>query len=405
MTAHRGFLPYGRQLIEDDDVSAVAATLHSDWLTTGPKVEAFEEALATRVGASHAVSCASGTAGLHLAVLALGLSPQHRAIVPSLTFLATANVIRHVGAEVIFADVDPETGLMGAPQLHEALERGAADQVRAILPVHLNGQCGDLEVIAELAAERGLKVVDDACHALGTGYRTASGEEVLVGSCRHSDLTVFSFHPVKTIAMGEGGAVTTADADLHRRLARLRSHGIVREAADFVRADLALDDEGEPNPWYYEMHELGLNYRASDIHCALGLSQLKKLDRFVGRRRQLANAYDELLAPFAPTVRPVARVPDCLSAWHLYVVLIDFDSLAIDRAGLIKGLRERGIGSQVHYMPLHLQPYYRQRYGEMTLPGAETYYARCLSLPLFAGMEPSDVERVVSSLAEVLDAA
>ncbi len=399
------FLPYGRQLIDEDDVGAVAAVLRGDWLTTGPKVGAFEAALAARLGAGQALACSSGTAGLHLAALALGVGPGHQVIVPALTFLATANACRLAGAEIVFADVDPDTGLMGREELARALERADQSALKAVLPVHLNGQCADLEAISELAKGHGLKVVDDACHALGTSYATATGERVEVGCCRHSDLTVFSFHPVKAIAMGEGGAVTSNDAALHRRLALLRSHGMTREATEFENPELALDDAGEPNPWYYEMPEPGLNYRASDIHCALGLSQLGKLDRFIAARRGLAARYDELLEPLAPALRPLARTAGCVPAWHLYVVVVDFQAIGSDRAQLMKRLREQGIGTQVHYLPLHLQPYYRRRYGEISLPGAESYYARCLSLPLFAEMTSADVERVAASLSRMVGAS
>jgi UDP-4-amino-4,6-dideoxy-N-acetyl-beta-L-altrosamine transaminase len=395
-------LPYGRHLIEDDDVAAVVAALKSGWLTTGPAVEAFEETLAGRVGAAHAASCSSGTAALHLAALALSLGPGDRVVVPALTFLATANAVRYVGAEVVFADVDPDTGLMGDSQLRDAMARATDGTVKAVFPVHLAGQCASMERIAAVAADRGLRVVEDACHALGSTYRSRNGESVRVGSCRHSDMTVFSFHPVKTVTMGEGGAVTTNDGELYRRLMRLRNHGMERDATAFVQADLAFDREGKASPWYYELQELGYNYRASDINCALGMSQLGKLDRFVAGRRALVAHYDTRLASLAPIVRPLGRVAGCQAAWHLYTVMIDFKAAAVERATVMRRLREAGIGTQVHYLPVHMQPYYRRRYGEQRLIGAETYYGRSLSLPLFAGMEERDVERVVSALTKSL---
>ena len=403
MSAHAGeFLRYGGHLIEDDDVAAVERVLRGEWLTTGPTVKAFEEAFAQTVGARFAVSCSSGTAALHLASLALRLAPGDNVIVPALTFLATANAVRYVGAEVILSDVEADTGLMRGAHLQQALERAPSEKITALYPVHMNGQCADMEAIAGIAAERGLRVVEDACHALGTTYQTASGETVKVGSCCHSDMAIFSFHPVKIIAMGEGGAVTTNDEALYTRLITLRNHGMIRDAAAFENAALAFAPAGSPNPWYYEMPEMGFNYRASDIHCALGLSQIKKLDRFVTKRRELAETYDRLLAPLSPQVRPLDHVSGCTPGWHLYVALIDYDALGLDRATLMNELRERGIGTQVHYLPLHLQPYYRRRYGEQSLPGSERYYARCLSLPLSPGMEPTDVERVVEALGKVL---
>lgn len=397
------FLPYGRHQIDEDDIAAVVSVLRSDSLTGGPLVVEFEQAFAERVGARFAVACANGTAGLHLAAMALGLGPDDAAIVPTLTFLATANAARYVGAEVVFADVDAATGLMRPEDLQEAHAR-AARKVRAVIPVHLNGQCVDMESMAEVAGEHGMRIIEDACHAIGATYRTRSGEEVRVGACRHSDMAVFSLHPVKTIAMGEGGVVTTNDPDLHAALLRLRNHGMVREASRFVQRDEAFDADGQPNPWYYEMPEPGYNYRASEIHCALGLSQLRKLDRFLARRRELADAYDRALTPLAPVVRPVPRVAGCASGWHLYVVQVDFKAFGATRPSLMRSLLGRGIGTQVHYLPVHRQPYYRSRYDNTQLSGADAYYASCLSLPLFPAMSENDVNRVVQALREATDA-
>ena len=394
------FLPYGRQTIDDDDIAAVAAVLKSDFLTTGPVVEAFESALAKEVAARHVTSCSSGTAGLHLALAALGIGPGDAVVVPSVTFVATANVVRHLGAEVIFADVDPDTGLMGRDQFRAALNAASDAQVKAAVPVHLNGQCADLDAVADMARERAISIVEDACHAIGTRY-LSNGKEVPVGSCQHDGMCVFSFHPVKTIAMGEGGAVTTNDDSLHATVTRLRSHGLVRNGATFDNPELAFDSERRPNPWYYELPEPGFNYRASDIHCALGLSQLKKIERFIARRRALADAYDALLAPLAPVVRPVGRVPGCNPAWHLYVVFIDFGQIGLSRAAVMGRLREAGIGTQVHFVPVHRQPYFEKRYGRRNLPGANAYYERCLSLPLFPGMRDENVERVVEALKQI----
>jgi UDP-4-amino-4,6-dideoxy-N-acetyl-beta-L-altrosamine transaminase len=400
------FLPYGRQLIEEDDIAAVVEVLRSDWLTTGPTVAAFEAALCEATGASHAVACANGTAALHLAALALDLAPGDRVVVPSVTFLATANAVRLAGGEVVFADCDPDSGLMEASHLAEALDRSAAapgGPIRAVFPVHLTGQCADLPAITTLAERHGLAVIDDAAHAVGSRYRAADGTFRPIGDGRQSVMTTFSFHPVKTIAMGEGGAVTTNDAGLADRLRRLRAHGMVREASQLQNDDLAFDAMGNVNPWYYEMLEIGLNYRVTDIQCALGLSQMKKLERFVARRRALADRYEQRIAALAPIVRPIARSPAAKAAWHIYPLLMDFAAAGTSRAAVMEGLREAGIGSQVHYIPVHLQPYYRQRYGGLELPGAERYYARTLSLPLFAAMEEGDVDRVVETLANVLN--
>lgn len=399
------FLPYGHQTVEDDDVAAVAAVLRGEYLTTGPTVEAFERAFAEHVGADFAVACSNGTAGLHLAALALDLGEGDRVVVPSLTFLATANAARYVGAEVEFADVEASSGLLRENELRAALDGVAGESAKAVFPVHLNGQCVDMEAVAAVASECGLGVVEDACHALGASYRSRGGEEIPVGSCRYSDMTVFSLHPVKTITMGEGGVVATNNEGLYRRMLRYRNHGMVRDAAAFEFSEQAFDAEGGANPWYYEMPEPGFNYRASDVSCALGLSQLGKLSRFVVARDALVEYYDEALRPLAPLVQPVARAEHCRPAWHLYVVHIDFVAASVDRATLMHRLREDGIGTQVHYPPVHRQPYYRRRYGACGLPGAETYYARCLSLPLFPAMSRADVERVVDALDRAVDGA
>ncbi|MEE9250901.1 MAG: UDP-4-amino-4,6-dideoxy-N-acetyl-beta-L-altrosamine transaminase [Alphaproteobacteria bacterium] len=399
--AERPWLPYGRHSIDEDDLAAVVATLKSGWLTTGPAVTAFEEAFAGKVGARFAVACSSGTAGLHLAALALGLGEGAAVVVPTLTFLATANAARYVGAEVAFADVDPDSGLMTETNLEAALAGAAGHTQKAVFPVHMNGQCGDMASIAKTAKEHGLAVVEDACHAIGASYE-ADGELVPVGACRHSDMAVFSLHPVKTITMGEGGVVTTNDEALYERLRRLRNHGMTWECDQFENSDLAYDARGNPNPWYYEMASPGLNYRASDIHCALGLSQLKKLERFVSARALLAARYDELFRPHARVIRPIRRVVRCRPAWHLYVVLIDFEATGVDRATVMRRLHAASIGTQVHYVPVHLQPYYRKRYGRLHLPDAELYYAHALSLPLFPAMSEADVERVTRTLTREL---
>ena len=396
-------LPYGRQLVEEDDIAAVAEVLRGDFLTMGPTVTRFEAALAARLDAAHAVACANGTAALHLAALACDIGCGDAVVVPTLTFLATANAVRATGAEVVFADVDPSTGLMRPTDLDAAIGRAGDRRIRAVFPVHLNGQTCAMDQIAALAGARNLAVVEDACHALGGDRHDGAGGTTPVGACRHCDATVFSFHPVKTIAAGEGGALTTNDPALAERAARLRNHGMVRDGA-FAHADLARSADGGTNPWYYEMPTPGFNYRASDIHCALALSQLGKLNRFVARRRALADRYDALLAPLAPLVRPIDRIAACTPAWHLYPVLIDFTAAAVDRATLMRRLRRRGIGTQVHYLPVHLQPYYRQRYGDLSLPGAWAYYQSCLSLPMFAAMADADAERVAAELADCLGA-
>jgi len=400
MTPPSKRLPYGRQEIDDDDIAAVSEVLRGDWLTGGPAVERFEAALCEATGAPHAVVCSSGTAALHLAAMAIDLGPGDWLIAPALTFLATANAARYVGAEVWFADVDAQTGLLTSDGLAQALEAAgkAGKAAKAVFPVHLNGQVADPLGIQDIAKANNLRVVEDCCHALATTFNNGVRT---VGDASTCDLAAFSFHPVKTIAMGEGGAITTRDEVLADRLRLFRNHGMTRDQGSFTEADQAFAAGGAPNPWYYEMPEPGFNYRASDLHCALGASQLSKLDRFARRRKALAARYDAALAPLAPLVRPVARRPDCDPVWHLYAVLIEFEELGLERAAVMDALGKAGIGTQVHYLPVNRQPYYRQRYGTFSLPGADAYYERVLSVPLFPSMDDEDVDRVVESLATV----
>jgi UDP-4-amino-4,6-dideoxy-N-acetyl-beta-L-altrosamine transaminase len=380
-------LPYGRQTIEDDDIAAVAEALKGDFLTTGPRVGAFEAAFAAKVGARHAVACANGTAALHLAMLAEGVGPGDVCVVPSITFLATANAARYVGAEVAFADVDSSTGLMTQATLAEALDRTKGRRIAAVLPVHLRGDIAELPALRRLTDEVGATLVEDACHALGSRM-VFDNQPAQAGDNRWGAMAVFSFHPVKTLTTGEGGMVTTADEHLAERLRRLRSHGMERPAGS--------------DPWWYEMPEVGFNYRLPDILCALGLSQLGKLGRFVERRRALAQHYETALAPLAPVVRIAARPAWSYPALHLMTVLIDFESAGRTRAEIMATLKSEGVGAQVHYIPVHRQPYYAARYGRLSLPGADAWYARCLSLPLYPDMHEADVDRVADALARAI---
>ena len=382
-----GFLPYGRQTIEDDDIAAVAEALRGDFLTTGPTVEAFETAFAEKVGARHAIAVSNGTATLHLAMMALGVGEGDVCIAPSVTFLATANCARYVGAEVVFADVDPESGLMTPDTLARALGGARDKRVKAVLPVHLRGDVCDLPALKAMAAASGAVLVEDAPHALGS-IGTFGGVEHPVGDGAYSSFASFSFHPVKTLATGEGGMLTTNDADLAAKARLLRSHGMVRASGG--------------DPWSYEMPELGFNYRIPDVLCALGLSQLAKLDRFVARRRELTALYARLLAEHTPRVRLASSLAHSNPALHLLTVLIDFEAEGLSRRILVESLKTQGIGTQVHYIPVHRQPYYVNRQGLADLPGADAWYARCLTLPLYPAMADDDVERVVGALATIL---
>lgn len=369
------FLPYGKQEIDDDDVAAVVAVLRSDFLTTGPAVERFEAALAETTGAAWAVAVSSGTAALHAACFAAGVTEGDEVIVPAVTFLATASCARFLGAEPIFADVDPNTGLIDPAEVR----RRVTPRTRAVIPVHLNGATADLAGVRAVAP--GAVIIEDAAHALGGPRAFEDGS-----------MATFSFHPVKHVTTGEGGAVAGDDQEKRARLLTFRNHGMVRAEAALRSAS--------PGPWYYEQQHLGHNLRLSDLHAALGNSQLRKLPRFLARRRTLAARYDRLLAPI-DGVEPAAGPT---SAYHLYAVQIDFDRFGVTRATVMARLREAGVGTQVHYIPLPMQPYYRDRgWRPEDFPGANHYYGRALSLPLFCGMEDGDVDRVVEGLLLALE--
>lgn len=400
--SNNSFLPYGRQSIDADDLASVAKALQADYLTTGPGVGRFEQAFAEIVGARYAVASNSGTAALHLACIALGLGKGDAVIVPTLTFLATANAARFCGADVIFADVDADTGRLTAATLEAAYARAGSAKVKAVLPVHLNGHCADLTTIRAISEARGAKVIEDACHALGGLHQSGNNSVAKVGSCALSELACFSLHPVKTMTTGEGGVTTTNDPQHYKIMQLYRSHGMVRDAADFRHRDLGFAPDGQPNPWYYEMQALGWNYRITDFACALGESQLAKLPRFIARRHELTALYDKLLPALAPKLKIVPAQPGDNAALHLYAVLIDFAAIGKSRAQVMAELKAKGVGTMVHYLPVHQQPYYRDLYGKQDLPGADSYYARQLSIPLYPDMSDADVGRVVDTLRSVL---
>jgi UDP-4-amino-4,6-dideoxy-N-acetyl-beta-L-altrosamine transaminase len=383
----RPFLPYARQSVDEDDVAAVVEVLRGEYLTTGPAVTSFENALAQAVDAEWSVAVSSGTAALHAACAALGLGPGDEVVVPAVTFLSTANCALYVGAEPVFADVHPDTGLIDV----ESAAARATQRTRAFIPVHLGGASADVPALAAIAARSGAAIIEDAAHALG-----ASRNGGRIGGCRDgAQLSIFSFHPVKHITTGEGGAVTGRDPELLHGLRRFREHGVERSGERLSTTS--------PGPWYYEMQELGHNFRMTDIQAALGRSQLLRLTRILERRQVLARAYERRLHS-VPGVVPVVSAggrEGC--AWHLYQVLIDFDARGTTRADVMRHLQAAGIGTQVHYIPLPLQPYYRRRGWSLeAFPGARRFYERTLSLPLFPAMDDRDVERVVDALAEAL---
>ena len=402
-TSEGRFLPYGRQTVTEEDIRSVIEVLHSDWLTQGPTIDRFERRLADAVDAEHAVACASGTAALHLAMLALGIGPGDRIATSPITFMADANCARYVGADVVFVDIDPETACMSPDALADALSADYEHTIKAIVPVNFAGHPADLPEIHKLARMHGASVVSDACHAIGGSYHEGKFEYRLGGS-DHADITAFSFHPVKHVAMGEGGALTTSRNDLADRLRVFRNHGIAKDG--FVNADMSTAPDGGINPWYHEMQQLGFNYRLSDIHAALGMSQLSRLTRSVARRNQIAARYRRLIAEHfgVGEVVPLTDKPGVTNAYHLFVVQIDFPVFGESRAEVIHQLRGAAIGTQVHYIPIHLQPYYRDLYGTQPgdLPVAEEYYRRALSLPMYPAMTDGDVDRVIERLHAVL---
>ena len=410
-----GALPYGRHRVDEDDIAAVSEVLRSDFLTTGDAVGAFESAFAVTTGSAHAIACNNGTSALYMAARAAGVGPGDVVIVPALTFLATASAPHLAGAEVVFADVEPDTGLMGTRQLDHALgeahSRFPNAPVRAVFVVHLNGQCADMPALRaaldEAPGGEGIAIIEDACHALGgevsrLDESRSQGRASPVGESRWSDMSVFSFHPVKTIAMGEGGAVTCRDGEIARRLNLLRNHSMERNPEAWSGGPRAFAPDGSANAWYYEMDEPSLNFRVPDILCALALSQLDKLTEWVLKRRQLFDRYCELLPGASDAASAPAQVTWGQPAWHLCAAQIDFAACAIDRHSLMLALRARGVGTQVHYIPVHRQPYWERRYGARSLAGAEHYYDHALSLPLYVDLELADVEYVVAALGECL---
>lgn len=381
-------IPYGRQWVDESDISAVVEVLRSDWLTQGPAIPRFESELAQLCGAAHAVAVCNATAALHIACLALGVGPGDRVWTSPNTFVASANAARLCGAEVDFVDIDSRSYNMSVEALEAKLRRAEASGLlpKVVVPVHFAGQSCDMRGIRALADRYGFAIIEDAAHALGGEY---AGNPI--GRGRYSDVTVLSFHPVKIVTTGEGGAALTSDPEIAERLKLYRSHGITRDAARFQRA--------ADGPWYYEQSVLGLNYRITDIQAALGSSQLARLANFIARRRAIAARYDRELEALS-LVRPWQH-PDGLSAYHLYPVRI---SGAPGRRRVFDALRGAGIGVNVHYIPVHTQPYYRAlgfRPGDF--PAAESYYAEAISLPMYAALSDSEQTRVIEALRRALE--
>lgn len=375
------FLPYARQLIDDDDVDAVLNVLRSAWLTTGPSVSQFEQRVCEYLGVPHAVAVSSGTAALHAAMSAIGLGSGDEVIVPSMTFVASVNCVMYQGARPVFSDVDPDTLLISPQSVRNLL----TPRTKAVIAVDYAGQTADYDALLEITKSRGLTLIADACHSLGASYKGRKAGTL-------ANLTVFSFHPVKHITTAEGGMVVTQDPGLAIRMRAFRNHGITTEVLDRERL----------GTWYYEMWDLGFNYRLSDLQCALGISQLKKLDVWIAHRRDIARTYDDALHRI-PGFEPLKRASSSEHAFHLYVVRVRAGQYGMTRDDLYRQLRTQNIGTNVHYIPAHLHPYYRNRFSTAPglCPNAEMAYSEILSLPMSHAMSLSDAKRVAGAIREL----
>lgn len=391
------FIPYARQSLDEDDIAAVVEVLRGDWLTQGPNIASFEAAIAERVGAKHGIAVATGTAALHCACYAAGVGPGDEIITAPITFAASGNCALYLGADVNFADIRADTYCLDPAKLEAAI----TPRTKAIIPIDYTGQPADMDEINEIAARHGIAVIEDSAHSLGATYKGRP-----VGSL--ADMSIFSFHPVKHVAMGEGGLIATDDDELAAALRLFRTHGITNDDKAMRLADQAADrsnsGHGEANaadraPWYYEMQELGFNYRITDIQCALGLSQLSKLDGFLARRREIAARYSAAFSQ-SDLLIPPHQEADRESGWHLYMLRLRLENLSKSRRQVFEELRARKIGVHVHYIPLHLQPYYGDKFGYKRgdFPESEAYYDAALTIPLFPAMSDSDCERVIDAV-------
>ena len=382
-------IPYGMQDIDKQDVTAVSKALKSDFLTTGPLIEKFEADFSKFTEANYTTSCSNGTSALHLACLAVGLKKGEWVIVPSITFLATANAVRFCGAEVLFCDVDEQSGLITKKELKEVISeaRKANLNIKAVISVHLTGKPVDLAGLKEICDQEKLVLISDSCHALGSIYNKHP-----IGSCVYEDLNTFSFHPVKAITSGEGGAVTTNNEEYAFKMFSMRNHSIGHR-------------NSHDKWWEYTVESLGYNYRMSDIQCALAISQLNRVEKFITKRESLVKLYNAKFMDFNPLLKtPIIPDEEVVSriGWHLYSVLIDFPKLKISRDTFMKMLLKKKIRTQVHYIPVHSQPYYKKRYGLKQLRGANNYFNKTLSLPLFTKMTVADLNYVVEQTKAIL---
>ena len=385
-------IPYARQSINQQDIDAVVAVLQSDYLTQGPAVPAFEQAVADLVGAKYAIAGNSATSLLHVACLALDVKPGDLVWTSPITFVASANCALYCGAEIDFVDIDGETFNMSPSALEEKLEQARQKNKlpKVIIPVHMGGQSCEMQSIYSLAQKYGVSVIEDASHAIGGSY---NGKRI--GDCRYSDITIFSFHPVKIITSGEGGMATTQDEHLAKKMRMFRSHGITRNSQEFINTN--------DGPWYYEQQELGFNYRLTDIAAALGLSQLQRIDQFIKQRNEIADRYNKAFTGTAITAPSISE--NVISAFHLYIARYEFSHHGITKGHLFSAMKEHGILLNLHYIPIYRQPYFQKLgFDETSFPNAEKYYAEAFSIPMYADLQESDQNSVISSLLNVLSA-
>ena len=386
---------YGKHSTNWRDAFTVGWQVRNRSLTQGPKIKEFEDSVAKKVGSKFAVAVSSATAGLHIALEALELDSGSEVATSPISFVASANAATYAGLKPAFIDIDPET-LNISPELFKARIREHPN-IGAVIPVHMAGTPCDMESIFNISSESGIRVVEDAAHALGAKYKDGS----YVGSCKYSDMTVFSFHPVKSVTTGEGGIVTTNNEILYRRLLRLRSHGI-NQLDDPLEDRLLGSTDGKKNPWYHEMQSLGFHYRLTEIQAALGVSQLKRLEKFVNKRKKIASLYDKLLSNL-PNLELYQLNSRAISAHHLYILKINFSALEISRLEFVLLLRKRGIGTQVHYRPIPTQPFYSKKgYSIGNIPQAMEYYSNCLSIPIYPGLSKREQRKIVTVLAQIL---
>jgi perosamine synthetase len=401
------FIPYGQQDIDDRDISAVVDVLKGDFLTQGPSVDVFEETFGKFVGAKHVVAVSNGTAGLHLAYLAAGIGPGDAVIVPAITFAATANAVLYCGGTPIFADIDPSTLCISSTSISRCIEiaRSAGLNTKCIAPVHFAGLPCDMGPIMEIARKENLIVIEDACHAFGAEYHLPGRKAFQrVGSIEDRHMTVFSFHPVKHMTTAEGGVVTTSDTDLGKKLRMLRTHGITKFAPDFLNRDHAFEN-GLPNPWYNEMQMLGLNYRLCDIQAALGTSQLSRASAFVARRKQIAAIYDDAFKNQTNIIPAPSGPVQSRHSYHLYPLQLNFEKIGLSRRSFMGSLKEMGIGSQVHYLPVPWHPFYEQNpklWMADSLTNAPSFYQAELSIPMYSKMSDEMVSRVIRGVMSLI---